>query len=742
MAADRTIFDQPHHQSLELIAAKALAEGDARSAFKFADRRCRILPVPEPHCYILRSEASFRLGAKKEAIADIATALDIAPHDLAGNRRMLAWARGDRQEKAALALIRCERDVALLRAAITVLRARGHRHFASVTVLDERVEGWAAWRKGSRLEISITDGVDGFTTTAAPQPSHPLAGKLRAVHFSVRRPRSAQPQSITLSIDGKEIHRTRATGNERAPDRLRRITASSKDRPAATVIVPVYGDYDATRLCLNSLYDEMGRSRHRAIIVNDATPDARIAKLLAGLRGRASFKVLSNAGNCGFVASVNRALSLVEDGDVLILNSDTVLPPGCIGRLADVARSSDDIGTVTPLSNNGEFTSFPRRNTANPLPPRRQIECLDQIAARINAGRVVDIPSGIGFCLYVTRACLNAVGSLSEDFGHGYLEDADFCLRARGHGLRNVCAASVYVGHAGSKSFGADKRSLVVRNLKVIEQRFPDHRSECAAFIAADPLQPAREAIERVTPMIRGPRLFVTGAGAIGAVARERAQRIAAGKKAALVLAVRREAAGAVVGVTNASGASPQSLAFSLSSTKERDALFHYLRTTRPVSIELLDPANTPGTLLDLLLRLKVPHDIFIADAGLLGSDANQPRVRAAIRGRDEAIQTHGLDVQQKMADTARHVLVPSPQARAFAESVLPLRATRAAAPAMVHRASLVKRRKHSAARSALFRFAAASKNRRTSSLCYALLARLGRAPQPSSSAASATTSI
>ena len=52
MADVRTIFDEPHHQSLELLAAQALAENNISTAFKLADRRCRILPLPEPHSYL------------------------------------------------------------------------------------------------------------------------------------------------------------------------------------------------------------------------------------------------------------------------------------------------------------------------------------------------------------------------------------------------------------------------------------------------------------------------------------------------------------------------------------------------------------------------------------------------------------------------------------------------------------------------------------------------------------------
>lgn len=91
MVGDRTIFDEPHHQSLELLAAQALAAGDAVTAFKLADRRCRILPMPEAHCYLLRGDASYSLGATQAAVADLVKALDVAPDGIAANRRMLAW---------------------------------------------------------------------------------------------------------------------------------------------------------------------------------------------------------------------------------------------------------------------------------------------------------------------------------------------------------------------------------------------------------------------------------------------------------------------------------------------------------------------------------------------------------------------------------------------------------------------------------------------------------------------------
>src|SRR5690242_12540957 len=99
-----TGFAEPHHQVLELRALSALRAGNLGLAFKLADRRCRVAPLPSPHSYVLRADAAFKLGFRAAAIADIFRALASSPHDLAANRRMLAWGQGPAQLAAARAL--------------------------------------------------------------------------------------------------------------------------------------------------------------------------------------------------------------------------------------------------------------------------------------------------------------------------------------------------------------------------------------------------------------------------------------------------------------------------------------------------------------------------------------------------------------------------------------------------------------------------------------------------------------
>jgi O-antigen biosynthesis protein len=690
MAVDRTIFDEPHYESLELLAAVALAEGNVEPAFKLSDRRCRIAPIPEAHCYVLRGEASYQMGAKADAITDMAKALDIAPDNIAANRRMLAWASGDKQVKAARALIDHSRDPSVLSRAIHVLQQHGQRRFANVTVRDDTIEGWALWEGEADLEVSIADDAQLVSTKFAPDALHPLAGYGHTVSFSMLRPKSSSIQSVLLSVDGNVFRTIRAPSNAaELRNGAHRRLPSNAGCPPITIIVPVYGDYEATTLCLEALGDALKPPHHRAIIVNDATPDPLITRHLRDIiAGDSAFTVLTNPHNLGFVGSVNRALNHIADGDVIILNSDTIVPPDFIDRLSAAAQSSPEIGTITPLTNNGEFTSFPIPNTANPLPSREDIKRLDNIAAQVNTDRIVDIPSGIGFCLYVTRACLDAVGSLSEDFGRGYLEDADFCLRARERGFRNVCVPSVYVGHAGSKSFGPERRSLIVRNLGVLEQRFAAHRAECAAFMAADPLRAAREAIEfEATDDASHPRLLVTGVGAVGAIAGERAHQLASAGQRVLVVKVRCTGKGIFVEIADPAGGIPQSLRIDIASPGNCKFLFNFLQNIEPIRVEFIDPTHTPFSLVTMLQKLGVPCDIFIADAGLLGPEDAQPCAEAvpssfaaqANRRRDSPREWQ--DFWQEIGANAQEINVPCAHAQAFAATVLPHRTVRKIRP-------------------------------------------------------------
>ena len=652
-----TVSDSParvgsrSHIVLERMAAQALNAQDFLAAFKYADRRCRVGPPSAAHCFVLRAEANWRLERRESALADLAEALLVDPSDLGANRRMLTWATGDRRRTAAASLIGRDSNPAILRVAIAELQRAGGRHWAACSVFDNHVTGWVAWTRTNTIEVSLAIENGTLTSLLEPNSFHPLAGMdVQATAFLVRRPPSITPQTLTLKCDGEIFQVRRLAPNLSTPPDIdaRQSAAPRSDTTAVTVIIPVYRDVQATLDCFDSLIkarasNESGKNAFRILAVDDATPEPALRHYLSELAVAGTIDLLVNETNLGFVGTINRALERVSTGDVVLLNSDTIAPPGFVDRLATMARSAPNIGTVTPLSNNGDIFSFPTPNDFNPMQSYEQIREIDRVASTANAGDAIDVPSGIGFCLYVSRDCLSAVGGLSENFERGYLEDVDLCLRARAKGFRNVCASSVYVGHHGSKSFQHEKRSLVLRNLDILDQRFPDYRRECRAFEIADPLRPARARLDRALTWPSDPSVLILGNRRSFAVAEERARHLRMrGERAILMLRER-----GVVHLRVADGTSPQAVQLGFGNPTAIAEAAEIIARLHPERVEIVDPNPLPR-LIELVEKLGLPINPWLT-SGRLG----------------EAVTS--------LSDKTP-LLVPSKTAKAFAETRWPRR--------------------------------------------------------------------
>jgi O-antigen biosynthesis protein len=612
-----------HPESLERLCTAALSCGDFATAFMYADRRCRILPFPKSHHFALRAEALIRLGDREGAIADILAALELSPDDVHCNRRMLTWGDAAQKIVAAASLVTFDDDAAVLHQALAVLRNAGREAVGAARVVDDTITGWAAWNGSDAPIMSLMDQDSETSIRLTARRDHPLCKGAfdKVAEFQVRRNESIAGHRLSLALGDAVFLRQQCQPNASSPPPAQSArTPKAAGVAGITVIVPVYRDFAATRNCLESLAPEVdGAAGRQAIIVNDATPEPELAAFLLSFCARDGFSLLNNRENLGFVGSVNRALALVASDDVVLLNADTIVPPGCIDRLSEIARADPTIGTVTPISNNGEFTSFPIPFQKNRMPAQQEIVEIDRIAAESNRGVVVDLPNGIGFCMLISRRCLDAVGGLSKAYQRGYLEDVDFCLRAREHGFRNVCAPSIYVGHLGSRSFGAEKRSLVQRNIAVAEMKFPDYRRECALFMTADPLRASREAIEhRMAPPRGDRRLLVCGQGLLSEVAHARAQELRDEGEASLVLSVDQSEGGPVLTIRNPDGAVPQSLRFRLDRLRGFEDLRKYLRSILVNAIEIVEPAAASIYLMRLLAQLGRPIHLLAADAGML----------------------------------------------------------------------------------------------------------------------------
>ncbi len=330
-------------------------------------------------------------------------------------------------------------------------------------------------------------------------------GKGHAHAQRVVAEQDAQLQKLTAKLEslGKEhAHAQRVVAEQDA--QLQRLTSNhEKSRlgiisleherdngmeSSIDIVIPVYDGFEETVQCLDSVLSSDLGGAH-VIVINDCSPNAKLSQWLRSNATTGRFKLIENEINLGFVATVNKGIALHPERDVLLLNSDTIVANDWVCRLAVHGRQ-ERVGTVTPFSNNATICSFPNFCEENTLlGPVGEIDSAFKIA---HPGKSVDIPTAIGFCMYISRKCLNQVGLFDEQtFGRGYGEENDFCMCAARKGWRHLIAADVFVAHVGGVSFSG-KKAKVEAAQQILDRRYPDYHEKVHRFINKDPLRKFR----------------------------------------------------------------------------------------------------------------------------------------------------------------------------------------------------------------------------------------------------------
>jgi GT2 family glycosyltransferase len=260
------------------------------------------------------------------------------------------------------------------------------------------------------------------------------------------------------------------------------------------LVIPIHNAPAHLAACLASLQRHLrvDAPSARVHLYDDASTDPGIAPLLEdcaqALPGRV--RIVRNERNRGFVGTVNRAFAETR-GDVLLLNSDTVLTRGALPRIHARMTADPRVASVTPFSNNAEICSFPEFLRNNPVPA--DAEAMAARVAVLAEAPAVPLPTAVGFCMLIRRATLEQIGDFdAATFGRGYGEENDWCQRAIGFGWIHVLCPDAYVVHAGGASFGALGLKPGGENLARLLARYPHYGREVAAFIAADPIGPLR----------------------------------------------------------------------------------------------------------------------------------------------------------------------------------------------------------------------------------------------------------
>lgn len=259
------------------------------------------------------------------------------------------------------------------------------------------------------------------------------------------------------------------------------------------VLIPVYNGFEF----LESLFDTLERAAStpfRLLVCNDASTDERVQPWLRQrLQDFSGAILLYNESNLGFVGTVNRLFTHVEN-DFVLLNSDVQVPPFWLERLFAPILANPQVASVTPFTNAGTICSFPKFFVDNTLPQGMNALEIDAVLVRLQDAAAIEIPTGVGFCMAIRQETAKRIGLFDPVFGKGYREENDWCQRAKLSGYQHVLAPNLFVYHKHGGSFPSQERqALADRNEVILRERYPGLFEHYEDFIRRDPIRPLRD---------------------------------------------------------------------------------------------------------------------------------------------------------------------------------------------------------------------------------------------------------
>ena len=211
------------------------------------------------------------------------------------------------------------------------------------------------------------------------------------------------------------------------------------------VIVSFNARADLDR-CLASLHDAPPARAHEIIVVDNASSDGSAD----AARRWPRVQVIDAGSNLGFAAGNNLGIRAGSGTNLLLLNSDTIVPPGAIDGLLAQFDRHPDVAVAGPRLVDAEGRAE--------LSFGRMVRPLAQLKMHVARGDAETLARGeqypdwvSGACLLVRRADAEAVGLLDQRY-FMYLEDVDFCAAVRARGRRILFTPEVTVTHLRGRS--------------------------------------------------------------------------------------------------------------------------------------------------------------------------------------------------------------------------------------------------------------------------------------------------
>lgn len=242
--------------------------------------------------------------------------------------------------------------------------------------------------------------------------------------------------------------------------------ATAPSLPPLTVAVVNWNGHQHLAGCLGSLLAN-GYPELQIVLVDNASSDDSVAFTS---RHYPTVEILAATTNLRWAGGNNLALRwwlerAASGAYILLLNNDTIVPPGNLQRLVAAAVAEPRAWAATPRIC---YAGDPDRVWYDGgVVGRRSGWVRHRGIRRPVLGRPTDprfVDYGTGCALLLGRRAVEAVGELDESY-YLYGEDTDYCLRLRAAGGRVLHVPTALVLHKVSAALGdASARKIYLRS--------------------------------------------------------------------------------------------------------------------------------------------------------------------------------------------------------------------------------------------------------------------------------------
>lgn len=236
-----------------------------------------------------------------------------------------------------------------------------------------------------------------------------------------------------------------------------------------SIIIVNWNSLTVLKSCLESLTAAVDGFCTEVWVVDNASADGSADYVRSA---HPEVKLLANSKNLGFASANNQAAQMANGRYLLLLNPDTLAPPGSLAKLLRYADQNPQIGILGPELENADgshqrscWCSFPGLKMAFEdafylwklpwLPITRSVECHEA-----DLRQPLDVAHLLGACILVRRETWQGAGPMDEGY-FMYLEETDLCWKARQGGWRVVYYPETSIVHFGQHS----SRQVPERNL-------------------------------------------------------------------------------------------------------------------------------------------------------------------------------------------------------------------------------------------------------------------------------------